>query len=164
MPRRGIGELSLDYYYICHWIYFEGSQLPRTEKEPLPDVASSNPWAVESIPEAMDGTAKPAAEDFYPICPKGTITTIISVAIPKSASVRFGCYNVVRFIRCWCRFFFHTSRWGRLLVCSCHHLELFVGVHKVDWKSGNRRGLASSVVKLSAAALMDDVRPGCRPT
>jgi hypothetical protein len=89
MPRRGIGEF----------------RVPRTEKEPLPDVASSNPWAVESIPEAMDGTAKPAAEDFYPICPKGTITTIISVAIPKSV-----CWRKMHLLLPG-RFLFTSSSW-----------------------------------------------------
>jgi hypothetical protein len=39
-PGRGIGALGMDYYYICHWIYFEGDHLPRTEKEPPTYVAS----------------------------------------------------------------------------------------------------------------------------
>jgi hypothetical protein len=57
------------------------------------------------------------------------------------------CYRVVRFVRCWCRFVFHTSRWGRLLVRihHHHHLELFVDVHcNMDWKTGRRRGAVPS--------------------
>jgi hypothetical protein len=72
MPWRGIGALGWDYYYIGHWIYFEGNQLPRTKKEPLPDVASSNPWAVESIPEAMDGrNSQTSSRGFLSDLPEG---------------------------------------------------------------------------------------------